>query len=173
MRKWRLLILLIVFSLAGCSLINQIQVDDKTAKEALQYALQKEGSPYVWGGRGPDEFDCSGLITWAYKEGVGREYIFRVGNKKTDDATMHQLYRFNVQEIPLQKMIPGDIVFITKEEGEITHGGMFIKWIKEYEEFKFINASSYFEKVAIDTWPVEGRKRGQWFVGAGRLKIVY
>lgn len=39
------------------------------------------------------------------------------------------------------------------------------------EVFEFVNASSYFGEVAIDTWPVDGEKRDQWYVGAGRLVI--
>ena len=26
------------------------------------------GDPYVWGAAGPDEFDCSGLVMWAYAQ---------------------------------------------------------------------------------------------------------
>lgn len=28
----------------------------------------KKGKPYLWGHRGPDSFDCSGLVDWAYGE---------------------------------------------------------------------------------------------------------
>jgi peptidoglycan DL-endopeptidase CwlO len=34
--------------------------------EALQYAMSKRGDPYVWGAAGPYQFDCSGLVVWAY-----------------------------------------------------------------------------------------------------------
>lgn len=30
-------------------------------------ALSKVGCPYVWGAKGPDSFDCSGLVIWTYK----------------------------------------------------------------------------------------------------------
>ena len=33
---------------------------------AAAYALTKKGCPYVWGAEGPDSFDCSGLVRWAY-----------------------------------------------------------------------------------------------------------
>lgn len=38
---------------------------------ALQAGLTQIGKPYVWGGNGPDGFDCSGLVVWAYKQ-VGK-----------------------------------------------------------------------------------------------------
>ena len=33
---------------------------------AVQAALTRIGSPYSWGGSGPNAFDCSGLVMWAF-----------------------------------------------------------------------------------------------------------
>jgi peptidoglycan DL-endopeptidase CwlO len=33
---------------------------------AVDAALSKLGSPYVWGDEGPNTFDCSGLVQWSY-----------------------------------------------------------------------------------------------------------
>jgi len=33
---------------------------------AATAALSKQGTPYVWGAKGPDRFDCSGLTQWAW-----------------------------------------------------------------------------------------------------------
>ncbi|WP_054813243.1 C40 family peptidase [Nocardia arizonensis] len=35
---------------------------------ALDAAMSKLGAPYVYGAAGPDAFDCSGLVQWAYRE---------------------------------------------------------------------------------------------------------
>ncbi|HEX5117483.1 MAG TPA: NlpC/P60 family protein [Pseudonocardiaceae bacterium] len=35
----------------------------------LQAALSRRGDTYVWGGAGPTDFDCSGLVMWAYAKG--------------------------------------------------------------------------------------------------------
>lgn len=35
---------------------------------AVQAALSKIGSKYVWGATGPDTFDCSGLVKWAFEQ---------------------------------------------------------------------------------------------------------
>ena len=36
--------------------------------KALDAALTRRGDPYIWGAAGPSEFDCSGLVMWAYEQ---------------------------------------------------------------------------------------------------------
>jgi cell wall-associated NlpC family hydrolase len=53
------------------STMSPSQVDlsgiSSAAQTAMQAALSKVGiAPYEWGGSGPDAFDCSGLVMWAY-----------------------------------------------------------------------------------------------------------
>lgn len=45
-------------------------VDDHQGPQhiALTAAKSKIGSDYVWGASGPQNFDCSGLVQWAYKQ---------------------------------------------------------------------------------------------------------
>ncbi|MGO9103021.1 MAG: C40 family peptidase [Mycobacterium sp.] len=38
------------------------------AQMAVKAALSKLGRPYVWGAKGPDAFDCSGLVRWSYAQ---------------------------------------------------------------------------------------------------------
>ncbi|MGQ4617163.1 NlpC/P60 family protein [Nocardia sp. R7R-8] len=35
---------------------------------ALAAAMTQIGKPYEWGGTGPDSWDCSGLVQWAYRQ---------------------------------------------------------------------------------------------------------
>jgi cell wall-associated NlpC family hydrolase len=37
-------------------------------ERVFQAAQSKLGAPYVWGATGPNAFDCSGLVLWAYRE---------------------------------------------------------------------------------------------------------
>ncbi len=37
-------------------------------EKAFKAAESKLGAPYVYGAAGPDAFDCSGLVQWAYKQ---------------------------------------------------------------------------------------------------------
>ncbi|MGI9206834.1 MAG: NlpC/P60 family protein [Rhodococcus sp. (in: high G+C Gram-positive bacteria)] len=42
-----------------------------TGGGALRAAMTRIGDPYVWGATGPNQFDCSGLVVWAYNQ-VGK-----------------------------------------------------------------------------------------------------
>jgi len=42
------------------------------AEAAVSEALSKIGTQYIWGGGGPDIFDCSGLVRWAFRA-AGRQ----------------------------------------------------------------------------------------------------
>lgn len=64
---------------------------------AVQAALAQLGKPYVWGSKGPNSFDCSGLIQWAYRQaGV---------NLGPDTYTQIR------QGIPVTQVQAGDVVF--------------------------------------------------------------
>ena len=88
------------------------------------------------------------------------------------DVTMGDLYNWNVKKISGKNIIPGDILFFTREKGEITHGGLFIDWIEFGEKFLYIHASSSHGKVLVDSWKLES-KENYHFVGAGRLKRFF
>ncbi|GII53014.1 hydrolase Nlp/P60 [Planotetraspora thailandica] len=42
-------------------------VSSEVVQKILEYALAQRGKPYIWGGTGPDGFDCSGIIYMAYR----------------------------------------------------------------------------------------------------------
>ncbi|NLY88077.1 MAG: C40 family peptidase [Firmicutes bacterium] len=71
--KLILVFYLFIALLPGCSLrknnkIYTAVLSDEAAERALEYALDKVDRPYVLGGQGPEGFDCSGLVIWAYME---------------------------------------------------------------------------------------------------------
>lgn len=41
-------------------------------KKAADVAMNQVGDRYVWGASGPDRFDCSGLVKYAYKHATGK-----------------------------------------------------------------------------------------------------
>ncbi|GAA3094739.1 C40 family peptidase [Streptosporangium carneum] len=68
-------------------------------KTALTAAIGKLGRPYVWGAEGPDTFDCSGLVQWAYGQ----------AGVKVPRVT-HQQFVSGPQ-ISLAQAQPGDLLF--------------------------------------------------------------
>lgn len=50
------------------SLLGGSQPPDAAAAAAIAAAGTRLGAPYVWGAAGPDSFDCSGLVQWAYAQ---------------------------------------------------------------------------------------------------------
>ena len=177
--KFILIIIAVVLILSGCYSTSGpsshvksptvTTIKHETAKRALDIALEQKGTPYLWGGNGPDSFDCSGFIVYTYRKSVGRDVIFRIGDMPSRDVAMGDLYNWNVKMITEKNIIPGDILFFTRKKGEITHGGLFIDWIDFGEKFLYIHASSSHGKVLIDSWKLESKENYR-FVGAGRLK---
>jgi cell wall-associated NlpC family hydrolase len=83
------------------------------AQDALTYALAQLGTPYLWGGEGPDAFDCSGLVQAAFAStGVS---IPRVAQDQ-----------FNAGPLlpPGEPLQPGDLVFFGNGPGDVGHVGM-------------------------------------------------
>jgi cell wall-associated NlpC family hydrolase len=78
---------------------------------ALRAALTQRGKPYIWGAAGPDAYDCSGLVVWAFaQEGISLpHYTGDLWN-----AGMH------VSRADLE---PGDLVFFF---ADLSHVGIYV-----------------------------------------------
>jgi len=140
-------------------------------QKALSSAMLQMNKPYKLGGQGPDEFDCSGLIIYAYENALESTLLLvNKRNEITNDVNADELYMYNTIALNNNQVIPGDIVFITGDEERITHAGLFVGWKDEYT-IEFINASYYYGEVCLDEWPLEGTKRDQWVAGFGRLMV--
>jgi cell wall-associated NlpC family hydrolase len=73
--------------------------ESQAAAVAVQAALSRVGDPYVWGAAGPDAFDCSGLVMWAYAQaGI---YLPHFSGAQYADTT----------HISMSDLEPGDLVF--------------------------------------------------------------
>ena len=79
--------------------------------QALKFALEKLGDPYVWGAAGPGAFDCSGLVMWAYAQvGVSLEHF--TGDQWNEG-----------EHISRSELQPGDLVFFYPDIG---HVGLYV-----------------------------------------------
>jgi len=70
------------------------------AAAVLAFARAQIGDPYLWGGNGPDRWDCSGLTVAAFRQ---------VGVALPRTAALQQ---FRGQTVDgLQRAVPGDLLF--------------------------------------------------------------
>lgn len=78
---------------------------------AVKAALSKLGYPYVYGGKGPDSFDCSGFTSWAWRQAG-------VSLSSSSSAQANQGTRVSVSALQ-----PGDILFYGSP---VSHVAMYI-----------------------------------------------
>lgn len=78
----------------------------------VEVAMAQMGKPYQWGASGPDSFDCSGLVVYAYQVAYGRSVPHYTGS----------LFAMG-QEVSQADLQPGDLVFFRADLG---HMGIYI-----------------------------------------------
>ncbi|MEK6443283.1 C40 family peptidase [Pseudonocardia sp. T1-2H] len=78
------------------------------ARTAIDAALREVGKPYVWGAEGPDTYDCSGLMQWAYNiAGINLPRVSRD--------------QFNAGgHVPVREAQPGDLMFYATDRSDPT-----------------------------------------------------
>jgi cell wall-associated NlpC family hydrolase len=103
----------------------------------MSYAEDQIGKPYLFGGTGPDAFDCSGLVMMAYRAaGIDIE--------RTSEAQWA-----TEQRVPASQVQPGDLVFFAGSDGTPTspgHVGLVIgngQMIEAYATGFAIRVSTY------------------------------
>jgi cell wall-associated NlpC family hydrolase len=111
---------------------------------AVAEARRQLGKPYVYGGSGPDVFDCSGLTAWAWRAaGV---------------SLSHSAYTqwFETTRVPVDQVEPGDLLFFGPSVKGIHHNAIYIG------DGQMIEASQTGVPVRVRGW------RAGDLVGAGR-----
>lgn len=84
----------------------------------ISVASSKIGSPYVWGAKGPNAFDCSGFVYWSLKQvGVNQSYLTSSGWRNPGRYT--KISNFN-------DIQAGDIVVVNGHVGIAAGGGTVI-----------------------------------------------
>jgi peptidoglycan DL-endopeptidase CwlO len=79
--------------------------------KAMRLALAQMGKDYLWGGAGPDTFDCSGLMQWSWANaGISLPRV----------AADQQAW---AAAVPISQVQPGDLVFFGNPAH---HVGMYI-----------------------------------------------
>jgi cell wall-associated NlpC family hydrolase len=114
-------------------------------------ALGLVGTPYRYGGDTPDHgFDCSGLVSFVYREAAGID----LPHNSAD------IGRIDAPEVDADDLTGGDVLLFA-ERGRVSHVGIYVG------DGRFVHAPKHGGAVRIDEL-----ESGYWrehYVGARRL----
>ncbi len=102
-------------------------------EDLVAFAMSFLGYPYVYGGNGPNSFDCSGFVLYVYKH-FGYTFSRTAGAQYKDGTPVAKV-----------DLIPGDLVFFSSNSYSITHVGLYIG------NGQFIHAANPSRGVVIDS----------------------
>ena len=115
----------------------------------LRVAESRIGTPYRYGGAGPDAFDCSGLVAYAHGQvGVA---VPRTAAQQFAAAT----------PVARRDLQPGDLVFFRLSGREVSHVGIYAG------DDRFVHAPQSGGHVRMASLEDEVFRRG--WAGGGRL----
>jgi cell wall-associated NlpC family hydrolase len=110
---------------------------DSIPSRAVGLARSRIGAPYIWGGTGPNAFDCSGLMVWVYSQ-LGLHV----------PRTAQQQFEWAIPIEPAQ-LQPGDLAFYENtyaSPDRITHVGIYVG---NGTVFMATNAGDFVREVAL------------------------
>jgi cell wall-associated NlpC family hydrolase len=120
-----------------------------TGAEIAQLANRLIGAPYRFGGSGPREFDCSGLVFFVHSQ-LGIDVPRTAAEQAAAAAPVDAL-----------RLAPGDLVFFAESGPEITHVGIYAgqgQFVHAPKTGRPVGYGSLFDDYYL-----------QNFAGAGRL----
>lgn len=140
MKPLRLLVSALLLCFAACVAAAQESAAGgqenprKVADAIIKEAGRHLGKPYVYGGNGPESFDCTGFTCYVY-----RKFGYNLSRTSTDQA--HDGREVKGGYDKLQK---GDIIIFGGRVNKKTpgHVGIFIALDSLRQSFTFIHASS-------------------------------
>jgi cell wall-associated NlpC family hydrolase len=101
------------------------------AFNAVAYAYSRIGTPYCWGGAGPNCFDCSGLTRAAWLTG-GKS----IPRTSSDQAA-------KLPKLPIESAMPGDILWRPGHVGIYVGNGLAIAAIGRGDVVRFQPAGHF------------------------------
>ena len=126
---------------SSSSVTNSTSTSTVTAQDIINYAMQFEGYPYVWGGDSPSTgFDCSGFVQYVYAH-------FGIDLPRT---TFEQVNCGT--PVSLSDVKPGDLVFEMPSPEGPNHVGIYIgngKILDAMDPQNGVTISPIYEVVAV------------------------
>lgn len=118
-------------------LTEAIDFADSVRDRLVQAGLDAIGTPYAWGGDAPEDgFDCSGLVSFVYREIASLELPRRASEQRAEG-----------KKVSRPELEPGDLVFFatTRRRNVVSHVGIYIG------DNQFVHAPSRGSKVRVDS----------------------
>ena len=116
-----------------------------SASALISIASSKIGSPYVWGSKGPNSFDCSGFVYWCLNQaGVGTSYMTSSGWRSPG--------RF--KKVGASELQEGDIVVVRGHVGIYAGGGSVIDASSSNGRVVHRSFSGWWSKNFITAWRI-------------------
>lgn len=127
------------------SLASNSSGSSSAGRQAIRIAAQQEGDPYSYGAAGPDLFDCSGLVKYAFG---------KLGHSLPHNA---QMQYDKIDHVSRSNLQPGDVVFLADSSGNIYHNGIYAGdgqwWVARHSGTTVTKQSAYWMDGGYD-WRV-------------------
>ena len=110
-----------------------VAASSSLGQQVVDYAAQFLGTPYVYGGNGPNSFDCSGFTSYVY-----RHFGYTLNRTATGQLS-------NGVSVSKSELQPGDLVFFKSGGSKpVSHVGIYVGG------GQFIHASTNTYEVSYD-----------------------
>lgn len=85
-------------------------------EKAYNVAKAQIGDPYKWGAKGPNLFDCSGLVYYSFKQ-AGKGWSYKPTNS---------MRKYQTNDITVSQRKVGDLIFFRRKgSSDWSHVGMY------------------------------------------------
>lgn len=119
-------------------------------QKMIQLAESMIGTPYLWGGAGPGGFDCSGLVMWAFANGMNINLPHFTGAQVQQGTQVFGKSPFAGTQGSMKNVKPGDVVFteydkngVPQHEGLYVGGGMVVEAPQTGDKVKPISLAAF------------------------------
>lgn len=121
----------------------------------VQVALNQVGKPYIFGAKGPEQFDCSGLLTWSYAQ-IG------ISIPQGTAGQWPQL-----RPVAAGQLQPGDLIFFTlgRLGQRVDHVGMLVGDLNGNGQWDMVHAANEDLGVRVDYDIFDSRYYGAKIAG--------
>jgi SH3-like domain-containing protein len=134
-----------------------LAIDKRNVNDIIQTAKRFLGVSYLWGGKTPKGFDCSGFV----------QTVFRInGVRLPCDADMQWSVGDDLG-MDFSKFKKGDLLFFSSDGERVTHVGIYLG-----KDKKVIHSSGFVRINSLDRKSVDYSERlERTFIGAKRVLI--